>query len=60
MVATDSRHFADISPNIYRFVPWWLTEELGSTIHGTNERIAVDNLALIVRYYVQLIRNAAS
>jgi carboxypeptidase PM20D1 len=29
-------------------------------IHGTNERIAIDNYARMIKFYAQLIRNAAS
>ena len=57
---TDSRHFSAISDNIYRFSPVRARAEDLPRFHGTNERIATGNLAELVRFYHQLIRNAAS
>ncbi len=56
--ATDSRHYRDIADNIYRFVPMRLTNDDLSGIHGTNERISIENYTEIIRFYVQLMRNA--
>ncbi len=57
--ATDSRHYAQLTRNIYRFT----AAELGpgdlQRIHGTNERISVTSWANVVRFYIQLLRNAA-
>jgi carboxypeptidase PM20D1 len=58
--ATDSRHFQAIADDIYRFVPLRLEPEDLERIHGLDERIAVDNYVEIIRFYVQLIRNAAA
>jgi carboxypeptidase PM20D1 len=58
--ATDSRHFTAISDHIYRFSPVRARAEDLPRFHGTNERIATGNLAELVRFYHQLIRNAAS
>jgi carboxypeptidase PM20D1 len=57
--ATDSKHYAALTPNILRFAPMVLESEEVNRIHGTNERIAVDNYARMVQFYSQLIRNAA-
>ena len=57
--ATDSRHYQDIADNTYRFVPMRLTNADLSRIHGTNERISVENYTEIIRFCVQLMRNAA-
>ena len=56
---TDSKHYASLSKEVYRFLPLWLKEKEKDTyrIHGTNERIAVENYADIVQFYVQFIRN---
>jgi len=56
--ATDSRHFAGLTKNIYRFSPSLVTGEHLARVHGTNERIAVENYAELVRFYVQLLRNS--
>ncbi|MCY7318655.1 MAG: M20/M25/M40 family metallo-hydrolase, partial [Ramlibacter sp.] len=57
--ATDSRHFTAISDHIYRFSPVRAKPQDLSRFHGTNERIAISNLAELVRFYHQLLRNAA-
>jgi carboxypeptidase PM20D1 len=56
--ATDSRHYAALSPAIYRFVPMRLTRADLRRIHGTDERIGVDNFGEVVRFYAQLLRNS--
>ena len=58
--ATDSRHFASISDHIYRFSPVRARPQDLPRFHGTNERISTGNLAELVRFYNQLIRNAAA
>ncbi|MEO7392884.1 MAG: M20 family peptidase [Ramlibacter sp.] len=59
VAATDSRHFSAISDHIYRFSPVRARPEDLSRFHGTNERIATANLAELVRFYNQLLRNAS-
>jgi carboxypeptidase PM20D1 len=56
---TDARHFAALTPNVYRFTPTRLTLPDLTRIHGTDERIAVSNYGELVRFYAQLVRNAA-
>ena len=60
IAATDSRHYSGISDSSYRFLPLRLRPEDLERIHGTDERIAIDNYADIIRFYIQLIRNTAS
>jgi carboxypeptidase PM20D1 len=57
--ATDSRFFAPIAENIYRFQPIVLTEAEAKTFHGANERISVENLGRIIRFYDLLIVSGA-
>lgn len=57
---TDSRHYQALSDRIYRFVPMRLGPEDLERIHGTDERIAVDNYAECVRFYVRLIENVTA
>ena len=59
LVASDSRHYAQLGWPCYRFSPLWLRTEDVSRIHGVNERIAVDHYARAVEFYVQLIRASA-
>jgi carboxypeptidase PM20D1 len=56
--ATDSRYYADATDHVYRFLPYTLTPKDRGLIHGTNERIAVADYRTMVRFYVQLLRNA--
>ena len=60
VAATDSKHYAPLTQNIYRFAPLVLDSVDVGRIHGTNERISIDNLSRSIDFYVQLIRNAAS
>ncbi len=57
--ATDARHYQALSENIYRFVPFRLTAEDLHRIHGTDERISVEDYAQLVAFYIQLLRNVA-
>jgi carboxypeptidase PM20D1 len=57
--ATDARHYAALSTNVYRFLPQRLRSADVERIHGVNERIAVADYAYGVRFYHQLITNAA-
>lgn len=59
IAATDSRHFQDVSGHIYRFSPVRARPEDLPRFHGTNERIAVANLAELIRFYHRLLTQAA-
>jgi carboxypeptidase PM20D1 len=56
--ATDARNYEGVYLTRYNFSPSTLTAGDLPTIHGTNERIAVDNYLGMVRFYVRLLRNA--
>jgi carboxypeptidase PM20D1 len=60
IAATDSRHYAPLTSDIYRFAPIPMNPEDIARIHGTNERVGIDNFARSIDFYCQLIRNAAS
>ncbi|WP_266362428.1 M20 family peptidase [Tellurirhabdus rosea] len=55
---TDSRFYAGLTPNVYRFAPTRMDEASLATVHGTNERISVRNYREMVRFYAALIRNS--
>jgi carboxypeptidase PM20D1 len=55
--ATDSRHYQSLSEHIYRFLPLRVTSQDTVRIHGVNERLAVDNYADVIAFYIRLIRN---
>ncbi len=58
--ATDARYFTALSPNVYRFIGARITPELLATIHGVDERVAVDTYVQAVRTYYALIRTLSS
>ncbi len=56
--ATEARYFEPVSDAAFRFLPFRFgPSELGR-VHGTNERLAVRNLAPAVAFYMHLIENA--
>jgi len=55
--ATDSRHFSEVSDQIFRFSPIRISPENVKSFHGLNERMAVDDFYNAVRFYMQLIKN---
>jgi carboxypeptidase PM20D1 len=56
--ATDSRHYAGLTKDVYRFTPLRMTPTDLARFHGTNERVSVENFTHSIDFYVQLIRNA--
>jgi len=58
VAATDARHYAPLSRNIFRFLPITITREDARRFHGVDERIAVSDYERCVRFYVQLMRNS--
>ncbi len=57
--ATDSRHFAPVSRQVFRFSPARIGSEDMARVHGVNERISVDNFAEVVSFYTELVRRTA-
>jgi carboxypeptidase PM20D1 len=60
MATTDARHYAEISDCVLRFLPTRMTPDDFKRIHGTNERISIENYKEIIQFYMQLIRNSDS
>lgn len=56
--ATDARNYAGVYATRYNFSPSVVTPADLPTIHGTDERIQADNYLGMIRFYVQLLRNA--
>lgn len=57
MVAcTDSRHWREICPHVYRFSAKYVTGEEKSTVHGNNERIRIENTENAVKFFIRLMR----
>jgi carboxypeptidase PM20D1 len=59
VAATDSRHYADIADNIFRFSPVRANSDDLKRFHGTNERLSIEGYADMIRFYRRLIENAA-
>jgi carboxypeptidase PM20D1 len=57
--ATDSRHFAAISEQIYRFSPVRARAKDLTRFHGTDERISSANYVEMIRFYHRLLQSAA-
>ena len=55
--ASDARLYAGVSRDVYRFVPLVIVSQDLVRIHGTNERITIENYERIVRFYLQLLEN---
>ncbi|KAM9830932.1 N-fatty-acyl-amino acid synthase/hydrolase PM20D1.2-like isoform 2-T12 [Syngnathus typhle] len=55
---TDSRHFKDLSDDIYRFAPLWFKPGDAERFHGIDERISHKNYEELVVFYSRLIQNA--
>lgn len=55
--ATDSRHYAKLTKNIYRFLPVYLNSEDLSRMHGNDERITIPSLSSAFLFYVSLMEN---
>ncbi len=60
LAASDARHFDAIAAQSYRFMPIRLKPEDLARLHGTDERIAVEQLADMVRFYHRLLTQSAS
>lgn len=57
--ATDSRHFASVSGQVFRFTPARIGADDMGRVHGIDERIGIDNFADIIAFYAALIRKTA-
>jgi carboxypeptidase PM20D1 len=55
---TDSRHYMEVAEHIYRFIPMRMKPEDLKRIHGTNERMSIDNFAETVKFDIQFIKNS--
>ncbi|TNE38227.1 MAG: M20 family peptidase [Alphaproteobacteria bacterium] len=59
LAGSDSKNYESISDNNYRFIPMRFGPEDLSRVHGTNERIMIDNYIEVIQYYRRLMENAA-
>lgn len=54
--ATDSRHYAAIADNTFRFLPILLTNDDLGRIHGVDERISLENYHRSIVFYYNLLK----
>lgn len=57
---TDSKHYARVAENSYRFMPYRLGPKDLERIHGVDERIAVANYHELVRFYRSVLQGSAT
>ncbi len=58
--ATDTRHYADIVDDAYRFLGAIVTRAQITGVHGTDERIGVESMANAVRLQAEVLRRAGA
>ncbi len=58
--STDSRNYSAVTDKVFRFLPIRVKPDDLSRFHGTNERLALDNYADMIRFYRRLIQNTAA
>lgn len=56
---TDSRYMAGVAGDVYRFAPMHASISEFGMIHGTNERMSLENLRRMTDFYTRLIATAA-
>jgi len=59
LAGTDAKHFVGVAEQIYRFSPVRAGPAELSRPHGTDERLSVENLAEMIRFYHRLLQLAA-
>ncbi|MFN4151447.1 MAG: M20/M25/M40 family metallo-hydrolase [Candidatus Sericytochromatia bacterium] len=56
LAGTDSKHYNNVSKDIYRFQPITLNNEDIGKIHGINERISIESYLKSIEFYYKLIK----
>lgn len=56
IVSTDSKRYGEVTDDAYRFHPMVVAPPDLPTVHGTDERISVENLVRATRFYAELMR----
>lgn len=60
MGGTDSRHYARVTQNAFRFLPVRVTQEDLDGMHAVNERLSIENCGRMVGFYIAYIQEMAS
>lgn len=59
LAGTDSRHYEEVAENVYRYQPILLSAADLEMPHGLNERISIENLDRMIRFYIGLMEAGA-
>lgn len=54
--ATDARFYHTLCDNVYRFTPIVANKADMQRVHGVNERLSIDNLDKMIKFFIQLLR----
>lgn len=57
---TDARHYAALTPRLYRFLPVRLSPALLASFHGSNENIPLPEYLRMVRFYIAMFADSAA
>lgn len=60
VAATDSRHYHDLTQEIYRFRPIRARPSDRTRLHGTNERISIENYLEMIHFQIRLLKNTTA
>lgn len=55
--ATDSRYFAPLCPQVFRFAPVPLSSQDLGRVHGIDERISIEALGKLVLFYTAILQD---
>jgi carboxypeptidase PM20D1 len=55
--SSDSYHYSEVSPHVYRFAPYQISQENIDLFHNDNERITIENYKAMINFYYRLIKN---
>lgn len=55
---TDARHYTHLTTNIYRFSPIRASRDDLDRVHGTNERLSIQNYGEMIQFYCRMILNS--
>lgn len=59
LALSDARHFHQVFPRVYRFAPLDMSADLRTSVHGINERVAVESLEQAVTFWRRLLEVTA-
>lgn len=55
--SSDSYHYSEVSPHVYRFAPYQITPDNIDLFHNDNEKITIENYKAMINFYYRLVKN---